>query len=100
MNDKPTRNFLIVGELPRDYLSQTCITEDPDVVTGKLGLTGQQVAGEELDRRQQDADEQTVQKLARDLVSGAEHRRSDQPADEHILAAMRMYLGLRSLVED
>ncbi|MGC9453918.1 MAG: hypothetical protein ACP5HU_03560 [Phycisphaerae bacterium] len=100
MNYSPSENFLIIGELPREYLSQTCITEDLGVVARKLDLAGRQVSVEELDRACESADDDTVHEIAWKLIAGAEYRRSDQPADEHILDAIRMYLGLQSLVRE
>lgn len=100
MKDKNAVTFLIIGRLPSEYLAETCITADLDVVERKLGLSGRLVPTELLQQRQLEADDDTVHEIAQKLIAGAEFRRSDQPGDERILDAVRMYLGLRSLVDE
>ncbi len=100
MTENNAGNFLIVGTLPTDYLTESQITDDLAVIRRKLELLGVEVPTDALAARQREADDGAVHTLARRLIAGAERRRSDQPADERILDAMRMYLALRSLVDE
>jgi L-fucose isomerase-like protein len=92
--------FLIFGGLPTAYLARSRITDDLEVIRRTLGLAGVELPVEAIAQRQREVEEDAAQAIARRLISGALFRRSDQPADERVLDAARMYLAMRSLVEE